>query len=308
MAKIVVFAEYGEPDVLRLIEVDDPVPGEGELRIRVRAAGVQPFDAAYRRGVFARYKAAPVPAQLGNEVAGVVDALGDDLGGDVTEFDIGDDVIAFVDSVGYADTVVTPATHVVRKPVAMPWPQAGVLSASGQTADTALEALDVGAGDRLLIHAAAGGVGSFAVQLAIGRGATVIGTASERNHAYLAELGARPVAYGPGLADRVSALVPDGITAALDCVGGEANEVSLQLLGSADRAATIADWQAPERLGVRRIGTDRSAARLASLAARYATGALIVPIWKQFALVDAAAAHREIETGHVRGKIALVTR
>jgi enoyl reductase len=303
MAKIVVFTEYGEPEVLHVIEVDDPAPAGGEIRLRVRSAGVQPFDAGYRRGAFAKYKPAPVPAQVGNEAAGVIDALG----AGVTGFAVGDEVIAFVDSIGYADTVVVPAEQAVRKPAAMPWPEAGVLSASGQTADTALDALGITAGDRLLIHAAAGGVGSFAVQLAVARGATVVGTASERNHRYLADLGARPVTYGPGLADRVSALSPDGITAALDCVGGEANDVSVKLLGSAERAITLVDWQAQQRLGVRRVGTDRSASRLASLAARYESGALIVPIWKQFALADAALAHREIETGHVRGKIALVT-
>jgi enoyl reductase len=304
MAKIVVFTEYGEPEVLQVVEVDDPVPADGEVRIRVEAAGVQPFDARYRRGDFAAYRPAPVPAQLGNEAAGVIDAVGSG----VVKFGVGDEVIAFVDSVGYADTLVTPATHVVYKPAEMPWPEAGVLSASGQTADTALEALGVGVGDRLLIHAAAGGVGSFAVQLAVARGARVIGSASEHNHAYLADVGATPVSYGPGLAERVTDLAPDGITAALDCVGGEANEVSVKLLGSADRAITVVDWDAERRLGVRRIGTDRSANRLASIAAHYSAGTLTVSISKQFALAEAPAAHRLIETGHVRGKIALVTR
>lgn len=303
MAKIVVFTEHGGPEVLHLVGVDDPTPGPDEVRIRVRAAGVQPFDAAYRRGAFARYMPAPVPAQLGNEAAGTIDALG----ADVSDFAVGDSVIAFVDSVGYADTVIALAAHTVHKPAVMPWIQAGVLSASGQTADTALDALAITADDMLLVHAAAGGVGSFAVQLAVARGATVIGTASERNHAYLTGLGAMPVTYGPGLVDRVHARAPGGITAALDCIGGEANSVSVQLLGSADRAITIADWDAERQLGVRRLGTDRSAARLAALVAHYTAGRLRVPIWKQFSLADASLAHREIETGHVRGKVVLVT-
>ncbi|SDM37833.1 NADP-dependent oxidoreductase [Nonomuraea jiangxiensis] len=303
MARVVVFAEYGEPEVLHVIETDDPVPADDEIRIRVRAAGVQPFDALYRRGDFARYKQASFPARLGNEVAGVIDALGDAVSG----FAIGDEVIAFVDSIGYADTIVAPAAGVVRKPAGMPWPEAGVLSASGQTADTALDALGIIAGDRLLIHAAAGGVGSFATQLAVARGATVVGTASERNHAYLTRLGALPVTYGPGLVERVGRLVPEGITAALDCVGGEANDVSVRLLGASGRAVTLVDWQAEQRLGVRRVGTDRSVARLAALTSLYEKGSLIVPIWRQYPLDEAPAAHREIETGHVRGKIALVT-
>jgi len=303
MARVVVFSEYGEPEVLRVVETDDPSPGPGEVRIRVMAAGVQPFDAGYRRGAFAAYKQATFPARLGNEVAGIVDMTGEG----VTEFAPGDEVIAFVDAIGYADLIVAPATQIVAKPAAMSWPEAGVVSASGQTADTALDALDVRAGDRLLIHAAAGGVGSFATQLAVARGATVIGTASAHNHAYLEDLGALPVTYGPGLADRVRALAPEGITAALDCVGGNANDVSVELLGSPDRAVTVADWQAEQRLKVRRIGTDRSTARLARLLTHYQEGELGVPIWKRFTLDQAPLAHHEIETGHTRGKIVLVT-
>ncbi len=303
MARIVVFAEYGEPEVLHIVEIDDPTPADGEIRIRIKAAGVQPFDAAYRRGTFDQYKPATFPAQVGNEAAGVVDAVGPEVIG----FAVGDEVIAFLDSTGYADTTIAPAANAVHKPATTPWPEAGVLSASGQTADTALDALGVATGDRLLVHAAAGGVGSFAVQLAVARGATVIGSASQRNHAYLEDLGAVPVAYGNGLADRVRALVPDGITAALDCIGGEANDVSVKLLGSPDRAVTLVDWEAEQRLGVRRVGTDRSAARLASLTAHYEAGRLVAPVWKQFPLADAHLAHHEIETGHVRGKIALVT-
>ncbi|GAA0384928.1 oxidoreductase [Acrocarpospora corrugata] len=300
MARVVVFAEYGEPEVLRVVEVDDPHPGGDELRIRVKAAGVQPVDARYRRGDFSQYKPADFPARLGNEAAGVVDAIGRD----VTGFAIGDEVIVFVDSIAYADTIVAPAANAAHKPAAMPWPEAGVLTASGQTADTALDALGVTTGDRVLIHAAAGGVGSYATQLAIARGATVIGTASERNHAYLTELGAIPVTYGPGLANRVRELAPDGITAAVDCIGGEANDVSVQLLGTPDRAITLVDWQ--HAGGVRRVGTDRSATRLSGLCSLYEKGALTVPIWKQFTLDQAPLAHHEIETGHVRGKIALV--
>jgi enoyl reductase len=302
MARVVVFEEYGEPEVLHVVEGDDPAPGPGEVRIRVKAAGVQPFDAGYRRGAFAGYKPAVFPARLGNEVAGIVDLVDDG----VSDVSPHDEVIAFVDAIGYADTVIAPAAHTVPKPLAMSWPESGVVSASGQTADTALDALAVRAGDRLLIHAAAGGVGSFATQLAVARGATVIGTASAHNHAYLEDLGALPVAYGPRLAERVRALAPDGITAALDCVGGDANEVSVELLGSPDRAVTIADWQAEQRTRVRRVGSKRSTARLTRLLAHYDKGELGVPIWKRFTLDEAPLAHHEIETGHARGKIVLV--
>jgi enoyl reductase len=206
---------------------------------------------------------------------------------------------------GYVDTVVVPASQAAAKPAAMPWPEAGVLTASGQTADTALDELGAGPGDTLLIHAAAGGVGSFAPQLAVARGAAVIGTASERNHEYLRSLGATPVSYGPGLEDRVRAAAPDRVTAVLDAFGGEALDVSVRIVEDKTRIVTIADWSAPARLGIRRIGTDRSAARLGKLTRLYADGKLIIPVWKTPSLEKAADAHREVETRHVRGKVAL---
>jgi enoyl reductase len=301
MAIIIVFDEYGTPDVLHPVTVPDPVAGPGEVRIRVRAAGIQPFDCATRRGDFARYTPLRFPARLGNEAAGVVDQAG----AGVTRLAAGDEVIAFMDVQGYADTVVVPASQAADKPAAMPWPEAGVLSASGQTADTALDELAVGPGDTLLIHAAAGGVGSFAVQIARARGATVIGTASERNHGYLRSLGATPVSYGPGLEDRVRAAAPGGVDAVLDAIGGEALDVSVKLVADVSRIVTIADWAAPARLGIRRIGTDRSAARLAGLTRMYAAAELVIPVWKTFPLGQAPDAHREVETGHVRGKVAL---
>lgn len=302
MATVIVFDEYGEPEVLHPVEVPDPEAGPGEVRIAVKAAGVQPFDCGTRRGDFANYVPLAFPARLGNEVAGVVDQTGPD----VTGIDEGDEVIAFMRLQGYADSVVVPADQVGKKPAGMPWEEAGVLSASGQTAWTALDELGVAAGDTLLIHAAAGGVGSFAVQLGRVRGATVVGTASERNHDYLRSLGAVPVTYGPGLADRVRALAPDGVDAALDCIGGDALDVSLELIGSTDRIVTIADWANAARLGIRRVGTERSVEKLAGLTHLYETGQLRVEVSKAFPLEKAADAHREVETGHVRGKVALV--
>jgi enoyl reductase len=298
LANIVVFDEYGGPDVLHLAEAPDPQAGPGQLRIRVRAAGVQPFDCFTRRGDFAAYNPLTFPARLGNEAAGIVDQIGQGAAG----FRAGDEVIAFMTMQGYADTVVVPAGQAVRKPAVMPWPEAGVLTASGQTAYTALDELGIAAGETLLIHAAAGGVGSFAVQLAVARGATVIGTAGERNHEYLRSLGAIPVSYGPGLLDRVREAAPAGIDAVLDAVGGEALDVSVKLT---DRVVTIADWANAARLGVRRIGTDRSAEKLRELTRLYEQGQLAVEVAATFPLERAADAHRQVEGGHVRGKVAL---
>jgi enoyl reductase len=303
MARVVVFEKYGGPDVLHVTEVPDPVAGPGQVRIRVQAAGIQPFDCATRAGHYAAYQPLEFPARLGNEAAGIVDQVGPD----VTEVTEGDEVIAFLDMQGYADSAVVPAGRLVHKPAGMPWEEAGVLSASGQTASAALDELGVGAGDTLLIHAAAGGVGGFAVQLARVRGATVIGTASERNHEYLRSLGAIPVTYGPGLVERVRAAGPQGVDAVLDAVGGEALDVSVALLGSTERIVTIADWTNAARLGIRRIGTERSASRLAELAQLYQEGRLRVTVARCFPLHRAADAHREVETGHVRGKVALST-
>jgi enoyl reductase len=306
VTSIVVFDEYGEPDVLHLAEVPDPQAGPGQVRIRVRAAGVQPFDCFTRRGDFAAYNPLTFPVRLGNEVAGVVDQAGPDPAGSVTGFQAGQEVIAFMTMEGYADTVVVPADQVVRKPAAMPWPEAGVLSASGQTAHTALDELGLKPGDTLLVHAAAGGVGSFAVQLARLRGATVIGTASERNHDYLRSLGVTPVSYGPGLAARVRELAPDGVDAVLDAIGGEALAVSVELTGGdTGRIVTVADWANAARLGIRRVGTDRSAARLAELTGLYEQGRLAIEVAAMFPLERAADAHRLVEGGHVRGKVAL---
>lgn len=232
----VTFSSFGAPDVLEVVEVDTPRPGPGQVRVRVKAAGVQPFDARFRGGLFGEYVPAHFPQTVGNEFAGVVDEVGEG----VNSFPEGSEVLGFVWQAGYAEHVVVGADQIVAKPAAMPWDEAGALSASGQTADTALEELAVGGDETVLIHAAAGGVGSFAVQLARERDASVVGTASERNHDYLRSLGAIPVAYGEGLVDRVRAKAPQGVDAALDAHGGdEAIQASVELVADRDRIGTL---------------------------------------------------------------------
>lgn len=295
------FWQYGPPEVLTPVEIGDEEPGPGQVRVRVRAAGVQPFDCAVRPGDLAQWMPMRFPIRLGNELAGVIDGVGDG----VSSLAPGARVLGFEELACYAETVVLDAEHLVPKPAAMPWAEAAVLSASGQTADTALDELGVGPGDVVLLHAAAGGVGSFAVQLAVARGATVIGTASVANHDYLTGLGATPVAYGPGLEDRVRQLAPGGVSAVLDSIGGDALDVSVRLVADRARVVTIVDRAGADRLGVRAIGTDRSRARLAGLVRRYMEGELKIPIWRSFPLQDASLAHRTVETGHVRGKVVL---
>lgn len=302
MTKAVVFPAFGGPDVLQVVDVATPAPGPGEVRVEVKAAGVQPFDAHYRAGVFSHFVPANFPQTLGNEFAGIIDQVGPG----VTDFSVGGEVIGFVWANAYAEHVVVGVDQIVAKPRGMPWEEAGAISASGQTAHTALEELAVGTDDTVLIHAAAGGVGTFAVQLARELGATVIGTASEHNHDYLRALGAIPVVYGEGLVGRVRALAPQGVDAALDAHGGdEAIQASVELVADRGRIATLTAHAAADAFGIKLVGTRRSAERLAGLIDLYEQGKMEVHIQETFPLHQVAAAHREVETGHVRGKLLL---
>lgn len=299
--KAAAFAAFGGPDVLQIMELPAPQAGPGEVRVRVRAAGVQPFDAAVRAGWTPPNVTGDLPRIPGNEFAGVVDQVGDG----VTEVGDGAEVLGFSLLNAYAEYIVVPAANVTPKPAGVPWEVAGALTAAVQTAELALDGL-AGDGDTLLIHGAAGAVGTAAVQLARMRGATVIGTARQENHEHLRDLGAVPVEYGDGLADRVRALAPGGVDAALDGAGGVALDVSLELVKDRDRIITLVDHGRASELGVRVTQGVRSAERLARYAALYAEGRLRFPIRRTYRLEEAADAHREIETGHGRGKIALV--
>lgn len=304
MSRAVVFDAYGDADVLHIVEVEVPEPGPHRVRVRVKAAGVQPFECLFRSGVARQWVPASFPQRLGNEFAGVIDAVGDD----VTALSIGDEVLGWAMLASYSEHVVVGVDELVAKPPGMPWTEAGVLSASGQTAATALTQLRVAEADTVLIHAAAGGVGSFAVQIARSRGATVIGTASEPNHDYLRSLGAIPVAYGDGLTERVRAAAPDGVDAALDAAGTEeALRVSLELVDEKDRIGAVAFNPFAGELGIRRFSTERSAAQLRELTDLYTAGKLQIVIQHTYPLDAAAEAHRAVETGHVRGKIVLMT-
>ncbi|MBF6331232.1 NADP-dependent oxidoreductase [Nocardia transvalensis] len=300
--KAVVFEEYGPPEVLRIVDLATPNPEPGQVRVRVHASGVQPFDTGVRQG----WPGFPVtfPAQIGNEFAGVVDAVGPD----VTEFVPGDEVLGWVFMAGLAEYVVVGTDAVVPKPQTMPWEVAGSLSASGQTAYTALHELGVGQGDTVLVHAAAGGVGTVAVQLARAWGATVLGTASPANHSYLQELGAMPVAYGEGLIERVRQIAPQGVDAVVDGAGGRALRDSIELVENADRIGTLVDHALAEQLGARSIRAQRSASRLAELVRLWERGSLRVHVRATYPLDRAAEAHRDVERGHGRGKVAVVVR
>ncbi|MFF5208694.1 NADP-dependent oxidoreductase [Streptosporangium sp. NPDC000396] len=298
--KAAAFSEFGGPEVLRVMEVETPEAGEGQVRVRVKAAGVQPFDVAVRQGWTPAGVTGDLPRIPGNEFSGVVDQVGAGVEGLLP----GDEVLGFTLLNAYAEYVVVPAENVTAKPANMPWEVAGGFTAGTQTAHIALKQLGVGEGNTVLIHAAAGSVGTAAVQLARLWGAEVIGTAREENHDYLRSLGAIPVTYGEGLLEQVRELAPGGVDMVLDGAGGAALDVSLRLV-KGDRVVTLVEHAKAEELGVQVTQGVRLASRLAELADLYAQGRLTFPVRRAYPLDQAADAHREVETGHGRGKVVL---
>ncbi len=302
--KAVVIKTYGGTDVMELGTLPDPEAGRGNVRIRVKAAGVQPVDCAVRSGWFAG-KPAPFqvnfPQILGNEFAGIVDSIGDG----VDNFAVGDEVLGWASLASYAEYVVVSPEQLIHKPRGITWEAAGGLSGAGQTAHTAIEELQIKSGETILIHAAAGAVGTVAVQLAKHIGATVIGTASEQNHDYLRSLGAIPVVYGNGLAERVRPIAPKGADAVLDAAGRGAIEESVKLIENRDRIVTIVDFDAARLYNVRSIRSQRSVARLSELVDLIENDQLHIHIRKTYPLPDVADAHRDVERGHGRGKVVL---
>lgn len=302
--KAVVVNRFGGPEVLEVAELSDPPLAPGEVRVAVKAAGIQPADAAVREGwTPPGLEPRPFPITLGNELAGVV------VESASPDWAPGDEVIGFQPLVAQAERAVLPGAQLVAKPEAMPWEIAGSLSASGQTAHVALEVLGVKEGDVLLIHGAAGGVGTVAVQLARHLGATVIGTASEGNHGYLRELGAIPVTYGPGLPERVRAVAPGPVTVVLDAAAGDDHITdSLELTGGdASRVGTIVSYADAEAGRAVAVRGPRTAARLNELAHLWSDGVLKLTVARAYRLPEAAEAHRAIAAGHARGKSVFVT-
>lgn len=299
--KAAAFSAPGGPEVLELVEVDTPEAGPGQVRVRVKAAGVQPVDLAVREGWTPPGAKLTYPQVIGNEFAGVVDQVG----ADVTEYSVGDEVLGFSTLGSYAEYVAVPVEQVTRKPENVPWEVAAGLSGAGQAAHTAIEVLGVGEGDTLLVHAAAGAVGTVAVQVARMVGATVIGTASEANHDYLRSLGAIPVTYGEGLVERVRALAPNGVDVSLDAAGAEGLRAAVELVADKNRIGTMVAFEIYEELGVRWLGSKRSPERLATLARLVSEGSLKIQVRRTYSLDQAADAHREVGTGHGRGKVVL---
>ncbi|MBR7830540.1 NADP-dependent oxidoreductase [Actinospica sp. MGRD01-02] len=302
--KAVIFDDFGGPEVLRVAEVDPPAPGPRQVRVRVHAAGVNPIDYKIRRGLMRPGLPAKLPAIPGSEAAGVVE----EVGAEVTHVRLGDEVFGWTRGGGYCEQAILTTCAV--KPAEVSWVDAVSLPVAGETATRVLRLLELKAGETLLVHGAAGAVGTLAVQLGTALGARVIGTAGSSNQEYVASLGGVPTLYGEGLVGRVRALAPEGVDAVFDIAGRGALPDSIELRGgTTDRIITIADYQGSETLGVRFTGggseSAASAELLEDLAARVARGELKTTVTATFPLEEAAEAQRLNEAGHGRGKIVI---
>jgi NADPH:quinone reductase-like Zn-dependent oxidoreductase len=299
------FQQYGETDVLQIVEVPDPVAGADEVLVRVRATSINPGEAKIRNGSLHARLPATFPSGEGSDVAGVVESVGDR----VEAFEVGDAVIGWTDQrAAQAELAVIPRTQLTLKPAEVSFEVAGSLFVAGATGWAMVRAVGAAEGDTVLVAGAAGGVGGFAVQLARNAGARVIGLAREANHEFLCSLQITPVTYGDGVAERIRAAAPDGVDAAIDVVGGGYVALALDELGVApERVDTVVDDDAVRR-GVNTDGNAQgaSAAVLAELAGLVAVGRLQVPIAATYPMAEVRAAYDELAGGHTRGKIVLL--
>ncbi|MFR9770705.1 NADP-dependent oxidoreductase [Nocardia sp. SC052] len=305
MTKAVRYDEFGGIEVLRVDDVDRPVPEDGQVLVRVRAAGINPGEAAIRTGAMADIFPSTFPSGQGSDLAGVVA----EVGAGVDRFSVGDEVIGFSEKrAAQAELVLVDVDNLTPKPRNVSWEVAGGLYVAGVTAWRAVHSVQLEQGEAVVVSAAAGGVGSLAVQLARRAGATVIGLASERNHEWLQSHGVIPVAYGAGVAERIETAAPGGVDAFIDTHGGGYVELALALGVSVERIDTIADFAAAAKYGVKtEPGTDArpGAEVLAELAALIADGHLEVPIANVYPLAQVRQAYTELERRHTHGKIVL---
>ena len=305
MPRAVQFDHYGEVDVLDVREVSRPTPGVGDALIRVRAAGINPGEASIREGRFREQWPSTFPSGQGSDLAGTIEELGDGVEG----WAVGDEVLGWTDRRGsQAELVAVEASHLVTRPAGVPWEVAGSLFVVGTTAYACVRAVGLGQDDTVAISAAAGGVGSLAVQLARLSGARVVGLASEGHHEWLRGRGVIPVAYGDGLRERIEDATSGGLDAFIDTFGSGYVDLALELGVAPQRINTIIDFGAVERHGVKAEGS-ATAARpevLEELAGLIDSGRLEVPIARIYPLEAVREAYRELAHRHTRGKIVLV--
>jgi NADPH:quinone reductase-like Zn-dependent oxidoreductase len=313
MATVVQYSEFGSPDVLQVVEVPTPTAPADGLVVEVRAAGVNPIDWKLRKGIRPS-DAITEPRRLGSDAAGVVTEVGSDVDG----WAVGDEVVIRNGSGTYASHVVVTPQQITRKPSSLDFLQAAAIGVPVGTAYQALRSLGVQAGETLLIHGGSGAVGQAAIQFASDWDVNVVATGGESSQERLAELGAVPVVYGPGLADRIRAVAPQGIDRVLDAAGtDEALEASFELVEDRSRIGTIVVGARAAELGIRAwsggnpipLTEEEQQLRADSIdvvAELAAQGRFEFQLGTVYPLAQAAEAHRESESGHPQGKIVLV--
>ncbi|MER6074378.1 NADP-dependent oxidoreductase [Streptomyces sp. NPDC001817] len=295
--KKVSFAEFGGPDVLHLIDAEDPPAGPGQIRIAVRAAGVNPVDWRLREGQVLGAHPIELPAGVGLDAAGVVDEVGEGVEG----VEVGDRVFGEGAST-YAEFAVLSAW--ARMPEGLTFEEAAGYPSVVETALRIIREVGVRSGQTLLVSGASGGVGSAVLQIARDRGITTIGTAGAANQDYLRSLGALATTYGEGWVERVRQL--GHVDTALDLAGSGVIRELVELTGDPRKVVSIADLGAPE-LGVRFSGVAGSMPEaLAEAVGLISRGRLHIPVEKSYTLAEAAAAHIDSQAGHTRGRRVLV--
>lgn len=300
-AKAVTITAYGGPEVLQVKHLNVPDPSAGQVRVAVRAAGINPWDRKVVNGSLSDSAPVTFPFTPGGDIAGVVEAVGPD----VTGLAVGDEVAGNAGGGGWAELVIVEADKLTIKPAGVSWPVAAAAVTPAQAAAVALESLGIGASDVLLVHGASGAVGKIAVQLAIFAGATVIGTSSQANAAQVQALGATAIPYGDDVAAEVLAIHPRGVSKVLDTSGHGAVAASLELVSDPHDIVSIVDFDAPS-MGARAQDTQMTPARLASLLARVAGATLMVTVDAVFPLDEAAAAFTAASSG--AGKVVFEVR
>jgi NADPH:quinone reductase-like Zn-dependent oxidoreductase len=298
------FNNYGGLEVLQVAEVERPKPGPGKVLVRVKAASINPGEAAIRKGLFAERWPATFPSGQGSDLAGIVE----EVGPGVANVEVRDEVIGFTnDRASQAEFVLVESGNLVPRPRNVSWEQAGALFVAGTTAYAAVRSVGLRAGDTVVVSGAAGGVGSIAVQLARNAGAKVIGLAGDANRKWLADHGVIPVIYGDGVEDRVRAASGGSVDAFIDTFGGGYVEMAIQLGVALTRIDTVIDFAAAAKYGVKTEGNHEAANAdvLGQLAGLIAAGRLEIPIAKVYPLAQVREAYRELEQRHTRGKIVL---
>jgi NADPH:quinone reductase-like Zn-dependent oxidoreductase len=296
---------YGDESVLEVRGVPDPVPGEGEVVIRVVTAGTNPGEIGIRTGAMAAMYPVPLPMGEGSDLAGQIVAVGPGVAGVA----VGQPVIGLSDSRNaQAELALLPADRVVPKPGTLDWDVAATLYVAGTTALAVLQTVPIGPADTVVVAGAAGGVGIYLTQLAVGTGARVIAIASEARHAWLRAHGAEPLGYGDGLEQRLRDAAPDGITAFFDLHGDGYTDLAIALGVTPERVDTIIDFGAVHRLGVQAKGMSAladPAQGVRELAAIVSAGGFDVPIKARFPLEQVQDAYRELARRSGLGKVVL---